>query len=145
MNTQSANAAVVESEPVGGSKPGITVPRLAKATNKKSVPRKGRYLFGCPRPTSVICFTMPVTIISSVDCQRDMLPVVTSLRVINLAASDITIIMIQVLTIVPLSLTNPCCHRICWSELRFTGPFLGRSEFWCPAAHASATLQLCGQ
>ena len=30
------------------------------------------------------------------------------------------IIMAQVVTMVPLSFTKPCCQRICWSEVRFT-------------------------
>jgi hypothetical protein len=33
---------VVESEPVGGWKPGTTVSRLAVAMNRNSVPMKGR-------------------------------------------------------------------------------------------------------
>ena len=46
MNTQSASAAVVEREPVGGVKPGMTVQTLEVATNRKSVPRNARYFLG---------------------------------------------------------------------------------------------------
>jgi hypothetical protein len=41
-NTQSASALVVESEPVGGWKPGTIDSTLEVATNRKSVPMKGR-------------------------------------------------------------------------------------------------------
>ena len=53
-------------------KPGISVQRLAVATNRNSVPRNARYFSGSSRPTSSICFSMPVTIISSSPCQREM-------------------------------------------------------------------------
>jgi hypothetical protein len=42
-NTLNAKAAVVESEPVGGVYPGITVHMLHVATKRKSVPRNGKY------------------------------------------------------------------------------------------------------
>jgi hypothetical protein len=45
--------------------------RLAAATNRNSVPRKPRYFRGWRRPTSSICFSMPVTTISSRFCQRE--------------------------------------------------------------------------
>src|SRR5450631_4928643 len=92
MNTQIANAAVVDSEPVGGWEPGMTVPILAEAMNRKSVPRKVRYLSGFSSPTAEICFTMLVTMISRAACHRETVPASASRRVINLAANDITII-----------------------------------------------------
>src|SRR5450755_3983242 len=70
-NTHSASAVVVDSELVGGSKPGITVHRLEAATNRNRVPRKPRHLFGLRRPTSSICWVIEVITISSKHCQRD--------------------------------------------------------------------------
>ena len=49
----------------------MTVNRLAVARNRRSVPRKPRYFSGWGRPTSSICVSMLVTIISSRFCQRD--------------------------------------------------------------------------
>jgi hypothetical protein len=45
-NTQIARAAVVESEPVGGSYQGKIVQRLDTAMNRNRVPMKARYLSG---------------------------------------------------------------------------------------------------
>ena len=43
-NTHRASATVVESEPVGGSNPGMTVARAEMAINRNREPRKPRYL-----------------------------------------------------------------------------------------------------
>ena len=43
-----ARAAVVDSEPVGGSKPGNTVHSAERATNRNRVPRKSRYAYDFP-------------------------------------------------------------------------------------------------
>jgi len=60
MNTQRARAAVVESEPVGGLESGRTMHTLHVPMKRKSVAsRKERYLRGSPRPTSLICPSMP--------------------------------------------------------------------------------------
>src|ERR1035437_690228 len=124
--THSASAAVVESEPVGGSKPGITVPRLAVATNRKSVPKKPMYLRGWLRPTSSICCSMPVTTISSRFCQRERVRSVESLRVMSLAPKANTSIRPQVNTMVALSLKNPCCQKIISSGLRRMANLMGQ-------------------
>jgi hypothetical protein len=81
--THSASAAVVESEPVGGLKPGITVQRLAVATNRKSVPRKGRYFPGLIETHILDLLLHAVTMISSAPCQREIVPPVASLRVMS--------------------------------------------------------------
>jgi hypothetical protein len=60
---------------------------------------------------------MPVTIISSALCQREMVRSVASFRVISMEPNVIAIIMAQVVTMVPLSFTKPCCQKICWSEV----------------------------
>src|ERR1039458_9769663 len=117
-NTHNASAAVVESEPVGGRKAGMIVQSAASATNKKSVPRKPTYFSGCFRPTSSICFSMPVTMISKRFCQRERLSSVERLRVISFEPTASTSISPHVNTILPLSLKNPCCQKIIWSGLR---------------------------
>src|SRR5674476_477355 len=124
--THSASAAVVESEPVGGSKPGITVPRLAVATNRKSVPKKPMYLRGWLRPTSFICCSIPVTTISSRFCQRERVRLVESLRVMSLEPTARNSIKPHVKTMVPLSFKNPCCQKIISSGLRRMANLLGQ-------------------
>src|SRR5271169_5901669 len=96
----------------------MTVQRLANATNRKSVPRKPIYFFGWRRPTSSICFSMPVTTISSRFCQRDRFSSVERLRVMSFEPTASTNISPHVNTIVPLSLINPCCQKIMSSGLR---------------------------
>src|SRR5665647_3314919 len=124
--THSASAAVVESEPVGGSKPGMMVPRLALATNRKSVPKKPMYLRGWLRPTSSICCSIPVTTISSRFCQRERVRSVESLRVMSLEPTARNSIKPHVKTMVPLSFKNPCCQKIISSGLRRMANLLGQ-------------------
>jgi len=136
MNTHRARAAVVESEPVGGVNPGSTMHTLQVPMNRKSVPRNARYFLGSLRPTSLICPSMPVTIISSALCQREMVRSVASFRVISMEPNVIAIIMAQVVTMVPLSLTKPFCHKICWSDVICTLGMIivhllaGSARFW---------------
>src|ERR1035438_6851136 len=99
----------------------MMVQRLARATNRKRVPRKPIYFSGWRRPTSSICFSMPVTMISSRFCQRDRLSSVESLRVTSFEPTASTSISPHVNTIVPLSLRNPCCQKIISSGLRRIG------------------------
>ncbi len=82
------------------------------ATNRKSVPRKPRYFSGWRRPTSSICFSMPVTMISRRFCQRERFRSVESLRVTSFEPTASTSINAQVNTMVALSLRNPCCQKI---------------------------------
>src|SRR5665647_582083 len=96
----------------------MTVQRLARATNRKSVPRKPIYFSGWRRPTSSICFSMPVTTISSRFCQRERFRPVESLRVMSFEPTASTSISPHVNTIVPLNLRNPCCQKIISSGLR---------------------------
>src|SRR5271157_5467653 len=96
----------------------MTVQRLANATNRKSVPRKPIYFFGWRRPTSSICFSMPVTTISSRFCQRERFSSLERLRVMSFEPSASTNISPHVNAIVPLSLINPCCQKIISSGLR---------------------------
>src|ERR1019366_5793053 len=96
----------------------MMVQRLANATNRKSVPRKPIYFFGWRRPTSLICFSMPVTTISSRFCQRERFSSVERLRVMSFEPTANTNISPHVNTIVPLSLINPCCQKIISSGLR---------------------------
>src|ERR1017187_135550 len=96
----------------------MIVQSAANATNRKSVPRKPIYFSGCFRPTSSICFSMPVTTISKRFCQRERLRSGESLRVMSFEPTVSTNINPQVNTIVPLSLKNPCCQKINWSGLR---------------------------
>src|SRR5271169_2448446 len=96
----------------------MTVQRLARATNRKSVPRKPIYFFGWRRPTSSICFSMPVTTISSRFCQRERCRSIESLRVMSFEPAASTSISPHVNTIVPLSLRNPSCQKIISSGLR---------------------------
>ena len=102
--THKASVTVVESDPVGGSKPGMTVPRLDRAMNRNSVPRNPRYFRGFRSPTSLIIFTTPVTIISSKFCQRERVDSAVSLRVMTFAPTTITSISAHVKTRVVLSL-----------------------------------------
>src|SRR5664279_4261726 len=120
MNTHNARAAVVESEPVGGEKPGMTMHTLQVPMNRKSVPKNARYFLGSLKPTSLICPSMPVTIISSALCQREMVRSVASFRVIRNDPNVMVIIMAQVVTMVSLSLTKPYCQKICWSDVSCT-------------------------
>src|SRR5664280_3906774 len=96
----------------------MMVQRLARATNKKSVPRKPTYLSECLRPTSWICFSMPVTTISRRLCQRERSRPVESLRVMSFEPTANTNISAHVNTIVPFNLNNPYCHKIISSGLR---------------------------
>ena len=59
------------------------------------------------RPTSSICFSMPVTMISSRFCQRERSSPVESLRVMSFEPTASTSISAQVKTIVALSLIKP--------------------------------------
>jgi len=77
-------------------------------------------LRGSPRPTSLICPSMPVTMISSALCQREMVRSVASFRVMSMEPNVITIIMAHVVTMVSLSLTTPYCQKICWSDVMLT-------------------------
>src|SRR5450631_1231016 len=61
---------------------------------------------------------MVTTMISSRLCQREISTLCSRLRVTSLAATTITSINTHVVTMVTLSLKNPCCHRINSSELR---------------------------
>jgi hypothetical protein len=88
------------------------------ATNRKSVPRKPRYFSGWGRPTSSICFSIAVTMISRKSCQRDRFKSVESLRVMSLEPTASTNISPHVNTIVPLSLRPPCRQKIISSGLR---------------------------
>src|SRR5208337_3793123 len=96
----------------------MTVHSAASATNKNSVPRKPIYFSGCFRPTSEICFSMPVTTISRRFCQRERFRSVESFRVMSLEPMASKSINPHVKTIVPLSLRNPCCQKIISSGLR---------------------------
>src|ERR1039458_533600 len=96
----------------------MIVQSAASATNKKSVPRKPIYFSGCFRPTSSICFSMPVTTISRKFCQREGLSSVERLRMMSFEPTASTSISTHVNTIVPLSLKNPCCQKTIWSGLR---------------------------
>src|SRR5664280_3109667 len=141
--THSASAAVVDSDAVGGSKPGITVHRLAAATKRNSVPMKPRYFSGCFRPTSSIFLAIAVTTISSRHCQRDNVRPVASLRVSRAEPRVSTSISAQVKTIVALSLMNPCCQNTHWSGLRrMAGLGQGRLALWrrrpCQPGHRRA-------
>src|ERR1019366_5622219 len=98
----------------------MIVQSAASATNRKSVPRKPIYFSGCFRPTSSICFPMPLTTISKRFCQRERFRSVESLRVMSLEPTASTNINPQVNAIVPLSLKNPYCQKINWSGLRRT-------------------------
>src|ERR1035437_4633793 len=104
----------------------MTVQRAANATNRKSVPRKPIYFSGCGRPTSSICFSIEVTIISNRFCQRVRFSSVERLRVISLAPKASTSISPHVNTMVPLSLIHPCCQKIIWSGLRRMAGLLNR-------------------
>src|SRR5664279_1794090 len=125
-NTQSASATVVDSEPVGGSYPGRIVHRLAVARKRKSVPRKPRYFSGWGKPTSSICFSIPVTTISRRFCHRERFWSVESLRVTSFEPTARMSISPQVNTMVPLSFRNPRCQKIIWSGLRRMGCLLCR-------------------
>src|ERR1017187_10003577 len=103
----------------------MTVQRLLRATNRKSVPRKPIYFFGSWRPTSSICFSMPVTTISNRFCQRERFSSVESLRVMSFEPTASTSISPHVNTMVPLSLRNPCCQKIISSGLRRMNGLLG--------------------
>src|ERR1035438_2866594 len=96
----------------------MIVQSAASATNRKSVPRKPIYFSGCFRPTSSICFSMPVTTFSRRFCQRERFKSVESLRGMSFEPTASTIISPHVNTIVPLSLKKPCCQKINWSGLR---------------------------
>src|SRR5580704_2464414 len=106
----------------------MTVQRLAKATKRKRVPRKPIYLFGWRRPTSSICFSMPVTTISRRFSQRERFRSVESLRVMSFEPTASTSISPHVNTIVPLSLRNPCCQKIISSGLRRIAGLLCRGS-----------------
>jgi hypothetical protein len=69
-NTHRAKATVVESDPVGGSNPGMIMQILETAINRKSVPRNPIYFLESGRPISSICFLIFVTIISSKFCHK---------------------------------------------------------------------------
>src|ERR1017187_5592298 len=103
----------------------MSVQSAASATNRKSVPRKPVYFSGCLRPTSSICFSMPVTMISRRFCQRERFRSVESLRVMSFDPTANTSISPHVNTMVPLSLRNPCCQKIIWSGLRRMNGLLG--------------------
>src|SRR5580698_222450 len=112
----------------------MIVQSAASATNKKSVPKKPIYFSGCFSPTSSICFSMPVTIISRRFCQRERFQSVESLRVMSFEPAASTIISPHVNTIVPLSLKKPCCQKINWSGLRRMRGLLRRKAGmfgWC--------------
>src|ERR1017187_1971805 len=96
----------------------MTVQRLPRATNRKSVPRTPIYFSGWRRPTSSICFSMPVTTISRRFCQRERSRPVESLRVMSFEPTASTSISPHVNTMVALSLRNPCCQKIISSGLR---------------------------
>src|SRR5665213_1031275 len=104
----------------------MTVQRLANATNRKSVPIKPIYFLGWRRPTSSICFSMPVTTISSRFCQRERFSSVERLRVMSFEPTASTNISPHVNTIVPLSLINQCCQKIISSGLRRIAGLRGR-------------------
>src|SRR5580704_9729259 len=96
----------------------MTMHRLARATKRKSVPRKPMYFCGSRRPTSLICCSMPVTTISRRFCQRARRRSVESLRVASHEPTTSTNIKAHVKAIVPFSLTNPYCQKIMSSGLR---------------------------
>src|SRR5664279_1504766 len=104
----------------------MTVQRLARATNRKSVPRKPRYVSGWRSPTSSICFSMPVTTISKEFCQRERLRSVVSFRVMSLEPAASTSISPHVNAMVALSLKNPSCQKIISSGLRRMAGLLSR-------------------
>ena len=91
------------------------------------MPRNPRYFSGWGRPTSSICVSMLVTIISSRFCQRDRFESVERLRVTSLEPTTSTSITAQVNTMVPLSLKNPRRQKIIWSALRCMASLLRRS------------------
>src|SRR5665647_3695029 len=96
----------------------MMVQRLASATNRKRVPRKPIYLSGWRRPTSSICFSIPVTTISRRLCQRERSRPVESFRVMSFEPTASTTISAHVNTIVPFNLNNPYCQKIISSGLR---------------------------
>ena len=73
---------------------------------------KPMYFSGCGRPTSSICLSIPVTMISSRFCQRERVCSVESLRVMSHDPATSTNINAHVNTMVPLSTRNPCCQKI---------------------------------
>src|SRR5664279_1066135 len=103
------------------------VQRLARATNRKRVPKKPIYLSGWRRPTSSICFSMPVTTISRRLCQRERSRPVDSLRVMSFEPTANTNINAHVNTIVPFNLNNPYCQKIISSGLRRISGLLCRA------------------
>src|ERR1035437_1888580 len=96
----------------------MMVQRLARATNRKRVPKKPIYFSGWRRPTSSICFSMPVTTISKRLCQRERSRPEESLRVMSFEPTANTNISAHVNTIVPFNLNNPYCQKIISSGLR---------------------------
>src|ERR1039458_6006413 len=96
----------------------MMVQRLASATNRKRVPRKPIYFSGWRRPTSSICFSMPVTTISRRLCQRERSRPVESFRVMSFEPTANTNISAHVNTVVPFNLNNPYCQKIISSGLR---------------------------
>src|SRR6516165_8236291 len=119
-NTQNANPAVVESEPVGGSKKGKTMQRFESTMKRNSVARKPRYFSGRGSPTSSICFFAPATVISSRFCHRENFRPLERWRVIRCDPVTSTSISAQVVTIVLLNFKNPCCQKTTLSGLRCT-------------------------
>jgi len=88
----------------------------------------------------LICPSMPVTIISSALCQREMVRSVASFLVVRNEPNVIAIIMAQVVTIVPLSLMKPCCQKICWSDVICT---LGMIIVQLLRGHMYSLRQVC--
>src|SRR5664280_516760 len=96
----------------------MMVQRLTSATNRKRLLKKPIYFSGWRRPTSSICFSMPVTTISKRLCQREHSKPVESLRVMSFEPTANTNISAHVNTIVPFNLNNPYCQKIISSGLR---------------------------
>ena len=106
-NTTIASAVVVDSDPVGVSKPGTIVARLAVAMKRNSVPMKPMYKRGRCRPISSIWPAIVVTTISSRFCQRDRVCSCESLRVTSQAPTVSTAITTHVKTRVALMTKGP--------------------------------------
>src|SRR5664280_3728851 len=96
----------------------MMVQRLTSATNRKRLLKKPIYFSGWRRPTSSICFSMPVTTISRRLCQRERSRPVESFRVMSFEPTASTTITAHVNTIVPFNLNNPYCQKIISSGLR---------------------------
>jgi hypothetical protein len=89
----------------------MTVHRLASRDEQEERAQKSRDISRLLRPTSSICFSMAVTMISSRFCQRERFRSVDSLRVMSFEPTASTSISPQVKTMVALSLKTRIARR----------------------------------